>query len=261
MFDIWCAMYLFVTVVDDSPAEEGFAACAAQAAEMITASDVAANSADFRRFRDRGMTNVISATCRRRLSQIHPLILRLKCSLRAQPTAQLLSRLKNKKKSIKIKQFSFTWIGTFFFFFRVQTDPSAGHDFFLQYHCLLLHTRISSKKSREVAWRDTSWPPHWHGNEIYRQVKVLQTRPPHKTINSWSFFSLSHYLSCRSAVALLSHFVGLRLSKVAGWRPCPGRRSLTHRECIAWTNIEHKWIKATGNYFRFPPNRDGAKKW
>jgi hypothetical protein len=92
--------YLFVTVVDDSPAEEGFAACAAQATEMIAAGDIAANSADFRRFRDRGMTNIISATCRRRLSQIHPFILRLKCSLRAQPT-QLLSRLKTRKNQLK----------------------------------------------------------------------------------------------------------------------------------------------------------------
>lgn len=82
----------------------------------------------------------------------------------------------------------------------------------------------------------------------------------HRTINSWSFFSLSlsRYLSCRPAVAL-SHFVGLRLSKVAaGWRACEADEAL-HIENVTWTNIEHKWIKATGNYFRFPTNRDGAK--
>ena len=64
---------------------------------MIAAGDIAAHSADFRRFRDRGMTNIISATGRRRLSQIHPLI-KLEGSPRkwAQRT-EILSRLCKKK--------------------------------------------------------------------------------------------------------------------------------------------------------------------
>jgi hypothetical protein len=75
------AEYLFVAVVDDSTTEKGFTTCTAQAAEMITSGHITAYTADFRCFRGRRMTCIISATGRRRFSQIH-LNVKLKLSLR-----------------------------------------------------------------------------------------------------------------------------------------------------------------------------------
>ena len=65
IFFICC--YLFITVVDYGPAEESFAAGAAEAAKVVASGDIATNAADFRRFRG----CIISATGRGRSSRIH----------------------------------------------------------------------------------------------------------------------------------------------------------------------------------------------
>lgn len=60
-------LYLFVTVMDNGPPEEGFTTGAAQAAEMITTGDVSADAANLGSLR----WYIISATRRRRSSRIH----------------------------------------------------------------------------------------------------------------------------------------------------------------------------------------------